>query len=225
MSLQGACVAAWGKRMNVDDRYAADEDARLVTRFAGGDAAAFDLLFTRYQDYVHNIVFGIVGNAEEARDVTQDVFLVVYRSLPGFRNRSRFSTWLYRVAVNRAVDATRSARRANLLRVQQDDTALSRRPAAAEDQPESRTQRKAECDEIQSALMLCPVSHRQILSLRYYRDLSTEEIAETLGCSVTAAKVRLFRARQVFKQHYTRLTGSDALAETVRASAADRQAL
>ena len=89
---------------------AIDTDACLIERFARGDTAAFDRLFLKYQDYVYNIVYGIIGKAEEARDVTQEVFVQVFRSLPSFRRGSRFATWLYRIAVNRAVDAARSAR-------------------------------------------------------------------------------------------------------------------
>ncbi len=68
----------------------------------------------------------------------------------------------------------------------------------------------ADRDALQKVLMRCPLTHRQVLSLRYFRDLTIEEIAETLGCSVAAAKVRLHRARQVFKEQYTATFGTDS---------------
>src|SRR5579862_7886609 len=105
MTSQEAYARGWDSLMTRERARLADDDAALVARFQRGDAGVFDSLFTRHQDYVYNIVYGIVGNAEEARDLTQEVFVQVYRSLPKFRNNSRFATWLYRIAVNRAVDA------------------------------------------------------------------------------------------------------------------------
>src|SRR5689334_11115775 len=98
----------WGSSMNGDRTAAAqtgDIDDALIARFLGGDRSAFDSLFEKYQDYVYNIVHGIIGKQEEAHDVTQEVFVQVYKALPNFRRGSRFATWLYRIAVNRAVDA------------------------------------------------------------------------------------------------------------------------
>jgi RNA polymerase sigma-70 factor (ECF subfamily) len=187
----------------------ADEDAELVARFQRGDTAAFDTLFARYQDYVHNIVYGIIGNAEEARDVTQEVFLQVYRGLPRFRRGARFATWLYRIAINCAVDAARGARRWRFLPLHEEPS-LATRKGPVERQPESVAERHAERDALQKVMMRCPLAHRQVLALRYYHDLTLEEIAETLGCSVTAAKVRLHRARNVFRQNYVATFGSES---------------
>ena len=187
-----------------------DDDGRLVARFLRGDAAAFDALFVKYQDYVYNILFGIVGTREEARDLTQDVFLQVYRSLPKFRQSSRFATWLYRIAVNRGVDAARGSRRWRFLPIL-DEPAFALRPADVELEPESVFERKLDRELVQSVLMKCPVAHREALVLRYYQDLSIDEMAETMGCSVAAAKVRLHRARKSFKDQFTLLQSTGAL--------------
>lgn len=197
-----------GNRMS-GERSAAvvDADADVVARFLAGDSRAFDTLFARYQEYVYRIVYGILGTPEEARDVTQDVFVQVYRRLPGFRRGSRFATWLYRIAVNRAVDAARSARGRRWLPLL--DTAYSIPDPA--DSPEQAAGKGAERDMVQSALMSVPLQHRDVLVLRYYQDLSIEEIAETLGCSVSAAKVRLHRARRHFKEKYVAALGSDQI--------------
>ena len=191
----------------------AEEDSALVTRFVRGDSAAFDTLFSRYQDYVFHIIYGVVGNTEEARDLTQDVFLQVYRSLPKFRHGSRFATWVYRIAMNRAVDATRSAKRCPFLPFLSEPSSSSESvsgysPEELADEPESLFICGEERQEIQHILMECPVAHRQALVLRYYRDLSIEEMAEVMDCSVTAAKVRLHRARKVFKDLYEKAQSS-----------------
>lgn len=185
---------------------AGDADGMLIARFLEGDRSAFDTLFHKYQDYVYNIVCGIVGRAEEARDITQDVFVQVYRSLASFRRGSRFATWLYRIAVNRAVDAARSAKGRKWLPLL--DT-LGATPDPAES-PAHAAERGAAADEVQKVLMQVPVRHRDVLVLRYYQDLSVEEIAEVLGCSVSAAKVRLHRARHHFKEIYVGTHGEEA---------------
>jgi RNA polymerase sigma-70 factor (ECF subfamily) len=185
---------------------AGDEDAALIQRFLEGDASAFDQLFTRYQVYVYNIIYGIVGNAEEARDLTQDVFIQVHRSLARFRHGSRFATWLYRIAANRAVDAARGARRWSFLPIRE-EASLTFKASGPETEPEKVLARSEDRTEIQAILMRCSVTHRQVLVLKYYRELSIEEIAETLSCSLSAAKVRLHRARLAFKQQYERTYG------------------
>jgi len=187
--------------MNGDQAVRTDDDSALVARFLRGDSAAFDSLFVKHQDYVYNIVFGIVGSQEEARDLTQEVFLQVYRSLPKFRYGSRFATWLYRIAVNRGVDAARGSKRWRFLPIL-DEPSCATMAAEPDLQPESVFERKLERDQVQKVLMRCPVAHREALVLRYFRDLTVEEIAEVLGCSVAAAKVRLHRARKVFKDNF-----------------------
>lgn len=186
-----------------------DEDGALIARFLGGDAAAFDTLFLRYQDYVYNIIYGVIGNAEEARDLTQEVFVQAYRSLRHFRRGARFATWLYRIALNRALDAARGARRWRFLPLL--DPSRSAHPGAVEASPDQAVVQNSERDVVRQALQRCPLVHRDVLVLRYYQQLSLEEIADVLGCSLGAAKVRLHRARRAFKEHYTALCGSNAV--------------
>ncbi len=192
--------------MNGEQTVATDEDSTLIAQFLRGDASAFDTLFKKYQDYVYHILYGIVGSAEEARDLTQDVFLQVYRSLPNFRHNARFATWLYRIAVNRGVDAARGSKRWRFLPLVQDNS-QKEQPAEETTEPEYAFERQMEQQSVQVTLQRCPLTHRDILVLRYYRDLSIEEIAETLDCSVAAAKVRLHRARKVFKTQYEQFYG------------------
>lgn len=189
--------------MNGERAAVVDADGDLVARFLSGDRAAFDSLFARYQEYVYNIALGIIGRQDDARDVTQDVFVQVFRSLKSFRHGSRFATWLYRIAVNRSVDAARAASGRKWVPL---DEAIRGMPDPGEG-PERAAGRRAEQDEVQHVLAQVAVQHRDVLVLRYYQDLSVEEIAEVLGCSVTAAKVRLHRARHHFKEIYVGIHG------------------
>ncbi|HSV74078.1 MAG TPA: RNA polymerase sigma factor [Chthonomonadales bacterium] len=178
-----------------------DGDEALVERHLAGDTSAFDELFRRHQNYVYNIVFGVVGRPEDARDITQDVFVQAHRALPSFRRGSRFMTWLYRIAVNRAVDHVRAASRRRWLPF---DLAMRYAPDPSEG-PAEVAQRSAEQALVQRVLCELPVQHREVLSLRYYRDLSVEEIAEVMRCSTDAAKLRLHRARARFREKYVEI--------------------
>jgi RNA polymerase sigma-70 factor (ECF subfamily) len=186
-----------------------DPDEPLVARFLAGDARAFDMLFARHQDYVYNIVYGILGRHDEARDVTQEVFLQVHRSIRSFRRGSRFATWLYRIAVNRAVDAGRRRTRMRWLPLHE---TLADKPDEAPG-PEDAAIRTTEVEAVQRVLNEVPLQHRDVLVLRYYQGLSVEEIAEVLGVSATAAKVRLHRARRHFKERYVALYGDQSEAD------------
>lgn len=201
MTGQEVCAPSWGRVHGERSGTTNDDDSELVARFQRGETRVFDSLFARHQDYVYRIVYGIVGSVEEARDVTQEVFVQVYRALPGFRRGARFATWLYRIAVNRAVDAARGSRRWRFLSLLDEPGALLL--AGERDQePEAVFERQLNQEQIQAILMRCSLMHRQTLALRYYKDMSLDEIAETLGCSLSAAKVRLHRARLAFKAQY-----------------------
>lgn len=195
--------------MNGEQAVPTDEDGGLVAAFLRGDATAFDSLFQKYQDYVYHIIYGIVGSAEESRDLTQEVFVQVYRSLPRFRQNSRFATWLYRIAMNRAVDAARGSRRWRFLPFS-DEPSLAHRTTEANEEPEAAFERQLGRDQVQAVLQKCSIQHRQVLALKYYQDLSIEEIAAIAECSLSAAKVRLHRARQAFRCQYVALYGSPA---------------
>lgn len=201
-----AYTVAWGSSMSGEKAAAADADADLISRFLNGDRSAFDALFVKYQDYVYNIVYGIVGRAEEARDITQEVFVQAFRSLHTFRGGARFATWIYRIAVNRAVDGARAAKGRRWLPFIE---TLKATPDPS-DSPEQVLDRHSERDMVQAALNKVPLQHRDVLVLRYFQDLSVEEIAEVLGCSVTAAKVRLHRARNHFKETYVATYGQES---------------
>jgi len=183
----------------------ADEDGAAVERFVAGDRAAFDELFQRHSDYVYHIVNGVLADQDLSRDVTQEVFLQVYRSLPGFRRGSKFATWLYRIAVNRAVDAARAVRRRKWTSFTPD---LEQRADPSGD-PAGRADEQDQSEMVARVMREVPAQYRDALVLRYYREMTTEEMAEVLGCTVTAAKVRLHRARQKFRECYERLYQRD----------------
>lgn len=167
-----------------------DEDLLLVERYLAGDAESFQRLYERYYDKAFAIARGVLLDAEEAADAVQEIFTLVYRNLHRFDRRSRFSTWLFRIAVNRSIQQARSTRRRSNQVPLQD--ALER----AAELPHAADPRVAE------AMARLVPSDRALLTLFYWEELSLHEIAESLGCSSNAAKTRLFRARERFREHF-----------------------
>lgn len=172
---------------------AAAEEA-LVRRAQAGDRDAFRSLYQAYQDRVFATAYRIAGDRETAADLTQEVFVKVYEELPGFRFGSRFSTWLYRVAANHAINkASETARHARI-----NERIARERPSAA---PESAPVRDRFADDrVQAALDGLSLKLRAVTVLRYLEGLSYEEIAETLDLSVGTVKSRLFLAHATLKE-------------------------
>jgi RNA polymerase sigma-70 factor (ECF subfamily) len=172
---------------------AAAEEA-LVRRAQAGDRDAFRSLYQAYQDRVFATAYRIAGDRETAADLTQEVFVKVFEELPGFRFGSRFSTWLYRVAANHALNrASETARHARI-----NERIARERPSAA---PASAPVRDRFADDrVQAALDGLSLKLRAVTVLRYLEGLSYEEIAETLDLSVGTVKSRLFLAHATLKE-------------------------
>jgi len=179
---------------------AIDTDACLIERFAKGDAAAFDHLFLKYQDYVYNICLGVVGNPEDARDCTQETFLKVYKNAKEFRGQSALSTWIYRIAVNQCLGSLRKKPKAPVASL--DDENCKELPDTAPP-PWVSAERKAEEQEIREIMEALTPDYKAVLVLRYYQELSYEEMMQVLGWNLAVVKVKLHRARQAFAKQYS----------------------
>jgi RNA polymerase sigma-70 factor (ECF subfamily) len=168
-----------------------DEDLVFVERYSAGDHVAFEHLYAKYHDKVFAIAKGILLNTEEAHDAVQEIFTLVYRHLKRFDRRSRFSTWLFRVAVNRSIQEARKNR--HKWRNVELNEALGQ-SAQVEDSVVD--------PKIHVALTKLHPSDRAMLTLFYWEDLSLQQIAASLNCSPNAAKTRLYRARERFRSYY-----------------------
>ncbi|AIE87871.1 RNA polymerase sigma factor [Fimbriimonas ginsengisoli] len=168
-----------------------DEDLALVERFLSGDQTAFEALYAKYYDKVFSIACGILVDHDEAADAVQEVFTLVYRHLGRFDRRSRFSTWLFRVAVNRSIQEARRHRH-RWRNVELDETTAGAAPEEADTSD----------PKVQATLLRMVPADRALLVLFYWEELSLQEIADSLGCNVNAAKTRLYRARERFRMLY-----------------------
>ncbi|MER3413920.1 MAG: hypothetical protein C4341_06730 [Armatimonadota bacterium] len=175
---------------------ALDDDSVLVRRFLAGDVSAFDSLYQRYYNKVYALARGILGDSDDALDALQSTFVQVWKNLPRFQQRSQFGTWLYRIAVNTAIQ---HARRTKRCRDSEPLDEASVGTVAEEQQEDPLGERVA------AAMRLLREEDRALLSLYYWEEQSLEQIADVLGCSANAAKTRLYRARERFRVVWNKL--------------------
>ena len=168
-----------------------DEDLVLVERHLHGDPGAFELLYEKYYEKVFAIARGILLDHEEAADAVQEIFTLVYRHLNRFDRRSKFSTWLFRIAVNRSIQQSRR----NKHRSKQ--VPLNEAIGQPVEEPPNDVDPK-----VHEALARLQPADRALLVLFYWDELSLQEIADSVGCGMNAAKTRLYRARERFRVLY-----------------------
>jgi len=167
-------------------------EQELVSRAQKGDRAAFAALLREHQDEVYTLARRLVGDPHMASDVAQEALIRAWRALPRFRGDSRLSTWLYRITVNTAWTHKKRAGRNRATSI--DDHLDVAAPAGA-DHPEVAGEILELRGRLRSALDRLPDAQREVVVLKDIYGWSHSEIAESMGISVTAAKVRLHRAR------------------------------
>lgn len=175
-------------------------DGELVVSALSGREACFEELVRRYQRPIAAYIYRMVGSYDAALDLTQEVFIKVYNSLSRYRSEFKFSTWIYKIAHNAAIDhLRRHAVREQTIAM---ETENERRAAAIESRrptPEEESERKERRSEIESVVQLLPTAYRELIVLRHSQDLSYEEIAEVTGLPLGTVKNRLFRAREAMR--------------------------
>ena len=167
------------------------DEQELISRARKGDRAATDRLLRLHYDGVHAVCRRIVIDRHAAEDATQAAMIAVVRALPGFDGRAKFSTWLYRIATNAAIDEVRRIRRRPL---PVDHTEVA--PAPVDDRTEWVTERLA----FETALGSVSEEYRPALVLRHVAELDYAEIAEVLGLPVGTVRSRLARGRSQLVQ-------------------------
>jgi RNA polymerase sigma-70 factor (ECF subfamily) len=173
-------------------------DEQLAAKAREGDAAAMEELYLRYRQPVFRIVYRSTRNTDEAEDIVQDVFLKAFERLHTFREQSRFSTWLMRIALNLCTDRARMRQRRQELLEREADHKLAWCHPDAPD-PIETAQQNAFNEAFYTALNQLPDHHRQLIVLRDLEEMDYETIAQILGTSVGAVKLRVMRARRAFK--------------------------
>ena len=177
-------------------------DEELVSRSRGGDADSFNQLILRWERPIYALAYRVIGREEDARDVVQETFLRAYRALPGFKGQAKFSSWLYRIALNLCRDWIRRQRRAPVMQIPEGVDPVD---LAAETEPvesiEDLVARKELSTIVEEAMTLLPDEQRTAIILKEYHGLTFQEIADLQGCPLSTVKTRLYQGLSVLRRH------------------------
>ena len=176
-------------------------DEELVARSIGGDAESFNQLILRWERPIYALAYRTIGREEDARDVCQETFLRAFRALPGFRGQAKFSSGLYRLALNLCRDWIRRERRTGFVQPPEDTDLMDL--IAAEEPSESiedLVARKDQIRAIERVMARLPEEQRTAIVLKEYHGLTFQEIADLMGCPLSTVKTRLYQGLSVLRR-------------------------
>lgn len=167
------------------------DDTTLMERCTQGDRQAFETLLVRYEKPVYNAAYRMLHSRDDARDVTQTVFLKVYENLDSYDPQYRFFSWIYRIALNESINLIKKTSRLEPLESDTESHAKG---------PEQQASSDEMSEEVQTALMAIKSDYRSIVVLKHFLGCSYSEISEILEVPEKTVKSRLYTARQLLKQ-------------------------
>ena len=177
-------------------------DEELVALARGGDTDAFNQLVLRWERPIYALAYRVIGREEDARDVSQETFLRAYRALPGFKGQAKFSSWLYRIAMNLCRDWIRKQRRTPTVQTPEgiDLIELASEQGPVESIEDLVTRREMSAA-VAEAMKRLPEEQRTAIVLKEYHGLTFQEIADLQGCPLSTVKTRLYQGLSVLRRH------------------------
>ena len=176
-------------------------DGELIVTAISGREDSFEELVRRYQRPITNYVYRMLNNYDASLDVTQEVFIKVYNSLARYSSDYKFSTWLYRIAHNAAIDyMRRNSTYTQSLEAENSDGTYQLQIESPNPTPEQDRERSEWRTEIDTVVKCLPTVYRELILLRHSQDLSYDEIAEITNLPLGTVKNRLFRAREMMRE-------------------------
>ncbi len=176
-------------------------DVELIAKAISGREDGFEELVRRYQRPITNYVFRMLNDYDSSLDVTQEVFIKVYNSLERYSSEYKFSTWLYRIAHNAAIDyIRRRSPNQQSIETENKDGAYQLQIESPNPTPEQDRERSEWRTEIEAVVKCLPSVYRELILLRHAQDLSYDEIAEITNLPLGTVKNRLFRAREMMRE-------------------------
>jgi RNA polymerase sigma-70 factor (ECF subfamily) len=172
-----------------------ENDRELIENCMNGDRQAIEALLFRYEKPVYNAAYRMLNSSEDARDVTQTVFLKVIEKLDSYDPQYRFFSWIYRIALNESI---------NCLKKQNRLDALDREPVSEAKGPEEQTGAEQVSQGMQTALMTIQAEYRTVIVLKHFADCSYTEISQILDLPEKKVKSRLYTGRQLLKEALTK---------------------
>jgi RNA polymerase sigma-70 factor, ECF subfamily len=204
-------------------------DVQLFEQLRAGDLTALEPLMARFSSRVYRVAHGITGNAADAEEVVQDVFLTLFRKAATFEGRAALGTWLYRIAVNTALNKRRG-KRAEVEESIEDHLPKYRADGHREgdrsflladwsQMPDAVLLSQEGREVVRAAVECLPAHYRVVLLLRDVEELSSEQVSEVVGESVASVKSRLHRARMALREQLTRTYASGSVRAATATSA------
>ncbi len=166
------------------------DDKELVRECLSGSNQAFEMLVDKYQKIIFNVAYRMVGDGDDAEDITQTVFIKAYERLDSYNQKFKFFSWLYRIAVNETLNFLKSSKRFE---------GLDSEMMTTEKNPEQKCLDSELGSRIQAALLELEPQHRILILLKHFQNCSYHEISESLSLPVNKVKSRLYTARQTLK--------------------------
>ncbi|GHC41338.1 RNA polymerase sigma factor [Roseibacillus persicicus] len=185
------------------------DDATLVARCQAelpSDLTAYRELVRRYEGLIFNTCRRVIGSPEDAEEVTQDTLLQIFHKIHQFQGRSSFKTWLYKIVHNYCRN-----RISKLARKREGQNAYEEHAANDEDDREADNRNAALSQAVEEALAKLKKPEREVIVLKFMTGLTLQETADVLGVKLSAAKMRLYRALESFKEAYSRLDNAPPL--------------
>ncbi len=176
-------------------------DEELVARAQGGDVESFNQLIVRWERPIYALAYRVIGREEDARDVCQDAFLRAYRALPGFKGQAKFSSWLYRIALNLCRDWIRRQRRTPVSQLPEDIDAIELAAAAGPvESIEELVARRELSAIVEEAMSVLSEEQRTAIILKEYHGMTFQEIADMQGCPLSTVKTRLYQGLSLLRR-------------------------
>ena len=187
------------------------DELRAIAQAKKGDADAFAFLVETYETSVYRLALRMCGNAHDAEEVAQEAFVAAWKGLPAFRGESKFSSWLYQLTTNAAIDFLRREKRHRAAVPMEDEP-----EPATPDTPQQAMEESEVRQALQQALDTLTPEHREIFLLRQMRQLSYEEIGRLLGLESGTVKSRLSRAKKQLREILTQKGNLFASSSVIR---------
>lgn len=210
MSVEKAATSgrSWGLTKLNMNAVAAGSDAELMLRVKEGDEGSFGNLLARYREPVVNFLYRMVQNAAIAEELAQDVFLRVYRARESYAPSAKFTTWLYCIATNVALNHLRDGRMArHMAAIDDPESEVGRELRSPDQNVEERLLAQSLGWEVRQAVLALPGKQRAAVLLHKYQEFDYKQIGAALGCSESAVKSLLFRAYETLRERLSHLAG------------------
>lgn len=166
-------------------------DTQIIERTLRGETEAFNLLVHRWERHIYGLTLRMLGRDDEARDATQETFLSAYRNLPKFRGEAKFSSWIYRIALNICNTRLRG-RSKNVVSIDEQQEVSGFELAADTDDLAGGIQKEQIARHVRKALQGLPAEMRQVIVMKEYEGLKFSEIADVLGIPISTVKTRMY---------------------------------